>query len=816
MGEARCPLPHQDALPASVPLRAPDTVMRLARLGSFHQTRLSFMRVLLRRLARERWTFARTAWNVDARGVGHAVYEARGNGRVYSLVAFANDLDPSKRTDRVIAEEWDATFALHDGVVTEADIERLSRNVPKQEAGRCSAAEIVLARANKSVRLFDLVAKALAAGGQPDAVELDAVGYLMRTTAVYGSGKFGLADYEAIRDRPEFSGPFAAEMLTVWLIRAYTTDLVEHAARVLSPETAVPLERSLRRRLGVGNSTGLGMAPFLVTHAQLVDRWITGRETALARVRAVRRASDGEIAVFRDMLARGRCQMEAWTVEDDVQMRRIEGLRRDLATLSSHVETLDLCADLAWDGLYRFAQRWLDLEAQEFLVTLLIEPYGRLVDDLADTMACDEARKFQIDGSATLASVSGAIDASYGFALATNFEAADATARFWYVSEEKLEPRLGERASDEGAELEQPLGVARDVKALRQALRVYPPAARLAAFLLDRPEFRHVVRRVQIAAEYPYAEIRDNLIDAAMRPIDLLRCKLSFFGASGFDPRSDRWVRIALFRHAPFPDELDAMGPDAMDPDDWAIPPIAPPAQATGRAEATQAVAPQHGVPAANDDLCSLNELDALVRKAARGAGLSWGEAEEAGKCARALASAGQAGLPLVADVLEAQRHNQLSRHVATDGNAWKSADGLPIDPLVLGPSLADQTFLPAQQGADIEGPIAAPALLVPFLVAAASRNGAAVRVETDRGECVISAATDAGAVPPALAGSARRLRLSPAATDVAVRHPAPVRPVRLPPELKKRFEALAALTYVPSSEQSRATGAGAGLNDND
>ena len=39
----------------------------------------------------------------------------------------------------------------------------------------------------------------------------------------------------------------------------------------------------LRRRLGVGNSTGLGMAPFLVTHALLVDRWITGRETALAR-----------------------------------------------------------------------------------------------------------------------------------------------------------------------------------------------------------------------------------------------------------------------------------------------------------------------------------------------------------------------------------------------------------------------------------------------------------------------------------------------------------------------------------------------------
>lgn len=810
MEQVRRPLPRRDAPSASVALRAPDTVMRLARLGSFHQTRLSFMRVLLRRLAREGWTFARTVWNVDARGVGHAVYEARGNGRIYSLVAFANDLDPAKRTDRVIAEEWDATFALHDGVATQADIERLARNVPKQEAGRCSAAEIVLARANKSVRLFDLVAKTLAAGGQPDAAELDAVGYLMRTTAVYGSGKFGLADHEAIRDRPEFSGPFAAEMLTVWLIRAYTVDLVEHAARVLAPETAVPLDKDLRRRLGVGNSTGLGMAPFLVTHAALVDRWITGRETALARVRAVRRASDDEITTFRDMLARGRHQMHAWTVDDPTQMARIEGLRCDLATLSTHVEPLDLSADFAWDGLYRFAEERLGLEAQEFLVTLLIEPYGRLVDDLAGTMECDETRTFRIDGSATLASLSDTIDASYRFALATDFETAEATARFWYVSEEKLEPRLGERASDEGAALEQPLAVARDVKALRQVLRAHPPETRVAAFLLERPEFRHVVRRVQIAAGCPYAEIRDNLIDAAMRPIDLLRCKLSFFGAAGFDPRSDRWVRIALFRHAPFPDEFGG-----MDPDDWAIPPIAP-VQTAGRGMATEAARPAHDIAAGDDGFSSLNEIDALVRKAARGAGLSWGLAEEAGKCARTMAGAGPAGLSLLAEMLEAQLGGDLSCHVAADGKIWKSSDALPLNPLVLGPSLADHAFLLAEEGIDVEGPVAAPALLLPFVGAAASRLGAAVRLETDLGACVISTVADAA--PATLAGPVQRIRLSlaPAVTGPACRRSTPLRPARLSPELRRRFEALAARTYVPSSERSRATGAGAGLNDND
>ena len=47
----------------------------------------------------------------------------------------------------------------------------------------------------------------------------------------------------------------------------------------------------------------------------------------------------------------------------------------------------------------------------------------------------------------------------------------------------------------------------------------------------------------------------------------MLRCKLSFFGASKFDPKSDRWVRVNLFQGAPLKGELN-------DPknDDWWMP----------------------------------------------------------------------------------------------------------------------------------------------------------------------------------------------------------------------------------------------------
>ena len=54
-------------------MRPATEVMRLARMGCGHPTRLSFLRVLLRRLASSDWKIDRPVWNVDANGVGHGV-----------------------------------------------------------------------------------------------------------------------------------------------------------------------------------------------------------------------------------------------------------------------------------------------------------------------------------------------------------------------------------------------------------------------------------------------------------------------------------------------------------------------------------------------------------------------------------------------------------------------------------------------------------------------------------------------------------------------------------------------------------------------
>lgn len=90
--------------PTRAALRSPETVMRLSRMGSFHPMRLSFMRILLRRIKAEGWVVTRPVWEIDARGVGRAVYTATGPERSYSLVVFAHDLPDHLRSDRVIAE----------------------------------------------------------------------------------------------------------------------------------------------------------------------------------------------------------------------------------------------------------------------------------------------------------------------------------------------------------------------------------------------------------------------------------------------------------------------------------------------------------------------------------------------------------------------------------------------------------------------------------------------------------------------------------------------------------------------------------------
>ncbi len=541
--------------PPQVPLRPPSEVMRLRRMGASFPTRLSFLRSLMRRLSSENVQVTRPVWEVCADGFGHAVYSLDLGGFTYSLVAVSTDLPPDQRTDRVIATAWDTAYVLYDGVPSADEIARIVAAAPKQEASRYTARDLVLSRANKSVRLWAHVVDALRAGNQPDRDLVAQTGYLMRTTAVYGNGKFGIADRACIADRPGLSGPFAAEMLTVWLIRGFTHDLVEHVG-------GAPLDRDLKRHLGIGNSTGLGMAPFLVSHPLLLDAWMQVRETALARVRAVPALSPDQIARFYTLVTRAAQHLAEWNVPDEIAADRIATLRREFPAFAKTLTPELMLGASPIDAIIRASERY-SIDCQELIVALCLEPFGDLIDGLTDCMATPFTP--QIDPAMACADLSALITRDWDWACEIDYAAPNDCARFWYVSEAKLEPRLGDRHSEPGGDRESPLDIARQVQALARDLG---QDGTVAAFLRRHPQHRCAVRRVQTLALHPYAEIRDNLIGEGCLPIDMLRCKLAFFGAAKFDPKSDRWTRITLAQGAPLWDEL-------TEADDWWLPTFA-------------------------------------------------------------------------------------------------------------------------------------------------------------------------------------------------------------------------------------------------
>ena len=550
---------------ARIKLRPPDEVMRLARLGAFFPHRLSFMRRFIRRIASERAQLTIPICALDANGFGHIVLTLplRGplGGRAYSLIAYSRPLDAAKRTDRVIATQWDASFCLYDGIPSAADITRLADEVTRQEAGRYHHKVLTLSRANKSLRLFEHVVENLAKGKQPDPAPLKSIGYLMRTTAVYGNGKFGIADRARIAAR--LPDAFEVEMLTVFLIREFTLFLVDYCAAQKS-EHAVKLAPDYRRYLGIGNSTGLGMAPFLVNHPRLIHDWIFARETALAKARNTPKATAAQRQRFNTLLTRAQKHSAEWQVEDSIQMQRILVLRKELTTLKNDLKKHPLTEKTPFNDAYQRCQN-MSLETQELMVSLLLE-----MDDAPDTDTDAPTDTPEHDSQQILnpamqvGTLKNILHEHYAWVDNIDDNDKESDAQFWYTSEEKLEPRLGQRHSEPGHELEMPFNIPHYVKKLKQVLTKSDDKTSIAELLITHPDLRYMVRRAQTTAQFPYGEIRDNLVSATCRPIDLLRCKLAFFGASKFDPKSDRWTRIALYQGAPTAADLKT-----PDPDDW-------------------------------------------------------------------------------------------------------------------------------------------------------------------------------------------------------------------------------------------------------
>ena len=536
--------------------------MTLDKMGSRYPSRLSFSRSMLRRLFFDNWKISKSRFDLDDNGYGTVVYEITINNNIYSLVCFSQHLDSAERSDRVIAEKWDTAYSLINGKLDDQELDRLRKNVPLQESGRNSSKELILSRANKSVRLFEYVKDCLSKGLQPDINEINKVGYLLRTTAVYGSGKFGLSDFVNTKEVTDFNQPFRAEMLSVYIIREFSVELVEHVAKKLNPSKAVKLENKIKQHLGIGNSTGLGMAPFIIKHPKLINKWMNQYTESLNKILNKNIESE-KLSSYLQLLEKAFLYLKEVTTFDEYQIKKNTKTVEDLKIYINHIinKKNNTFNDLTWVDLIKFTTNNCNYDTQEIANVQLLELYPEISEKLAEDMS--DVEEMKINESQTLKELNSLIEKDYQWALEVDFSKKDNDYLFWYISAAKLEPRLGERYNEEGSELEQHLGVAKMAQKLHSQIQKENFDLSVAEYLVLNPEFRGIIRRIQSLEQYPFAEVQDNILSKETIPINMLRFKLSFFGANRYDPKSDRWLRVSFFSGAPFLSNLNEQNVDS-------------------------------------------------------------------------------------------------------------------------------------------------------------------------------------------------------------------------------------------------------------
>jgi hypothetical protein len=212
----------------------------------------------------------------------------------------------------------------------------------------------------------------------------------------------------------------------------------------------------------------------------------------------------------------------------------------------------------------------------------------------------------------------------------------------------------------------------------------------------------------------------------------------------------------------------------------------------------------------------SVNEIDSLCLKAARGAGASWGGAEETGFALAWLAKRGiQAAGVLLTHLQEVEGAWEPCRPQVQQGHL--TVGDRPAYPIPLGATLSDFAGLADQMPLNNPfslGLVLWPVLLLPFVAAVAAARGQPLELCWPGGSATLwpdgAIQGDIGALI-ALPLGTLTVRTSHAQAPVAVLAPLP----GIPATVVAGLSALALKTTVPASAASRA-GAGAGTSDND
>ncbi|MCV0397185.1 MAG: hypothetical protein K5872_14590 [Rhizobiaceae bacterium] len=552
----------RDPLEAAPQPRPASLMMQPERLAAIQPSRLSVTRALMNRMLRERWDISVERFDVDAAGEGTVAYSIRTPRQEFSFIAFSRPPSRKARTGRIIGQAWDMMGTLNEGPVTEDDIASARTELPKLYRGRATPNALVWCRANRSMRIFDRTLAALASGGQPPTDDLAEVCYLMRNTGLDGNGTFGTRPFPSLGSGHDLGGPLQAQMLTAYLMREYSCDLVEHLARLQS-DRAVPLDPAIRRYLGVGNGSALGLIFFVHRHPKLIGSWMSAREEAIARARGLELGKgDPRINTFIELVRRAitfrrQDRMHYETFASSVEVA--DDLEKVAAALVALRETglVDGRREaFPLDALAKRFEQEIGLEALETFLSLLIE----LVPENADALAAgiSGADEMTVAPAETCADLARLIRGQYGWALETDMSSPEAYRYIWYKSESAEEPRRGAREEVPDA-LDLGLDLCGGLQGLVEDLDRQEARLSVARFLMKHPEHRYLTARVQTLRDLTYHTPMANINAEDFTPIHLVR--LMNAGIHGIDKTRDflrRNLRGVLYHGAPTPDDIRA------------------------------------------------------------------------------------------------------------------------------------------------------------------------------------------------------------------------------------------------------------------
>ena len=555
-----------DALQAELAARADrirpaSYVMRPDVLGAARLSRYSFSRTLLRRAVADGWTAGRAHQDLDAEGRGESVYFVDTGTQRFSFVAFTTTIDESAHTDRVIADRWEVAGALVDGDVDGDLLARLRVEVSEQERGRLDPRILSLTRGNRSVRFFGYLVDELAAGRQPDPDRVGDAGYILRSTAFYANGKFGMRSFAGYPDDHPFRVPYRAQFVAAWMFRELGYDMVEHCARIKGGDLAVGFDEEWRRYFGLGNATGLGLVPYAFKHPRVLDAWVGIRELALADVRDRELVSaDGEL--LRSWIGRARQHFASGSDDDCTPFLNSQAL---VPVLDDVAAIWDQVAAEArpYDALYRWAEQQ-GAETSELVVSLLLELHVG-DDDLYDLfLVVDE--QSSADPAMSVGEARALLDERFDWLADLDLGGPSADAFWWVVSDNTEEPRRARRSrlAPEGRDVA--VDVAIRLWRFKHALSGRDAGESVVGVLVDHPEHRAALERL-VASDRRYGEPRDNTCALGYLPLQIQRFQLAQYGMDEFKPKSTDWLRVTLFQGAP---RLAELGPDTAD--DWVLP----------------------------------------------------------------------------------------------------------------------------------------------------------------------------------------------------------------------------------------------------